>query len=346
MSTFQRSLKILALKFKLLGDVAVMVPALRAIREYWPEASLHALVREEAAPVLEHLPWIDRVWTVPRKMGWGGFGKVWRTLRSLRAERFDRSVDFEGNDRGAIMSRLVGAKDRLGSLAGFGFAGRHRCYTQWVEKAPNGLHEVFRDLHTLSPWKVPSPSSLIQEVHAGAEFQPEAARIVPRHGGVLAHISTSQSKKEWPVERWGELGKLAQAGGVPLYFSSGVSPREQRLLESLAGCFPEARILAPASSLGAFIALITRFGVFVSGDTGPLHLAAGLGLPTIGIFGPSDAGQWLPIGKSCEAVLGSVCGCSGHWTECQSSAPCISGVSVQNIWEKVVNLYRTHKSYE
>jgi ADP-heptose:LPS heptosyltransferase len=161
----------------------------------------------------------------------------------------------------------------------------------------------------------------------------------------MAHISTSQAKKEWPVERWGELGKLALAAGVPLAFSSGVSPRERRLLEGLAECFPEARILDPASSLGEFIAVIARAGVFVSGDTGPLHLAAGLGLPTLGIFGPSDARQWLPIGKTSESVSGGVCECSGHRVECQSSAPCISGVSVQSVWKKVVDLYQTHKSH-
>ncbi len=323
-----------------------MVPALRAIRECWPEASLHALVREEAAAVLEHLPWIDRVWTVPRRLDQGGFRKLWKTVRGLRAERFDRSVDFEGNDRGAILSRLVGAEERLGSLAGKGFIGRRRCYTRWVEKAPNGIHEVLRDLQTLSPWQVPDPSSLRQEVHAGAEFQSEAERILPLRGGVLAHISTSQSKKQWPVERWSELGKLARANHVPLYFSSGVSPREQQLLKDLVGCFPEAEILDRSSSLGEFIAVIARAGVFVSGDTGPLHLAAGLGLPTIGIFGPTDARQWLPIGEAVEAISGSVCDCNGHWSECQCSAPCISGVSVQSVWEKVVELYRINKNYE
>ena len=317
----------------------MLVPSLRAIREHWPLASLQVLVREEAAPVLQHIPWIQRVWTVPRRMGGKGFLKVCSTVRLLRKEGFDRSVDFEGNDRGAILSRLVGAKERLGSLADLGFAGRRRCYTQCVEKAPNGVHEVLRDLHTLSPWGVTPPSSLQQETYVGAEHRAAAEDILPQRGGVIAHISTSQSKKEWPVEFWGELGKLALKSAVPVYFSSGVSPREQALLGKLAQCFPQARLLKPASSLGEFIAVIARARVFVSGDTGPLHLAAGLGLSTVGIFGPSDALQWLPIGTSCEGLSGSPCLCNGHWVECRSPSPCIRGVSVQRMWNSVLNRY-------
>ena len=109
--------KILAIKFKYLGDVVVVVPALRALRDQWPDAELHALVAEDAAPLLRHLPWLDKVWALPRTRGQARLAESWPIIRALRREKFDRSVDFVGNDRGAILSRLIGARERLGVVA-------------------------------------------------------------------------------------------------------------------------------------------------------------------------------------------------------------------------------------
>ena len=109
--------KILAIKFKFLGDVVIGIPAFRALHERWPNAQLHLLVTADAAPVVEHLPWIHKVWAYPRKRGQSGIGKTWPMLRALRAERFDRSVDFVGGDRTALLSRFIGAGKRLGVVA-------------------------------------------------------------------------------------------------------------------------------------------------------------------------------------------------------------------------------------
>ena len=63
-------IKILAIKFKYLGDVVVAVPALRALRDQWPEGELHVLVAEDAAPLLRHLPWLDKIWALPAMQNW------------------------------------------------------------------------------------------------------------------------------------------------------------------------------------------------------------------------------------------------------------------------------------
>src|SRR5437667_6862309 len=107
-----------------------MIPALRAIREHWPDCALHVLAAEEVVPVLNHLPWLNRVWAMPRTRGSPRFKQAWPIIRALRNQRFDRSVDFGGNDRGAILSLLSGARQRLGPIYSGGFLGRRFCYNQ------------------------------------------------------------------------------------------------------------------------------------------------------------------------------------------------------------------------
>ena len=70
-------------------------------RNHFSDAELHLLVPEEVAPLLQHLPWLNRVWPMPRQRGSASLRKTWPIIRALRRERFDRLVDFASNDRGA-----------------------------------------------------------------------------------------------------------------------------------------------------------------------------------------------------------------------------------------------------
>src|SRR5712692_9828801 len=99
-------MKMLAIQFRYFGDAVLLVPALRALQEHIPGLALHLLVPAEVTPIFEHLPWLTKVWAMPRTRGRARLQQTWPILRALRRERFDRSVDFGGNDRGAILSLL------------------------------------------------------------------------------------------------------------------------------------------------------------------------------------------------------------------------------------------------
>ena len=314
-----------------------MIPALRAIRERWPDCVLHVLVPEEMAPILDHLPWLDRVWPLPRQRGRARFKRTWPILRALRGERFDRSVDFGGNDRGAILSLLGGAFRRLGPVYPGGFIGRRFCYTQRVSPAPVDRHETRRLLHILSAWAITPTGPAEIDLRTDPALDALAAQVLPERK-VICHLAAGQPKKEWPVRHWAALYTLAATAGLRLAFTTGKGAREQSLADELRKLAPDALFLSPVPDLATFLAVLKRAQVFISGDTGPLHFAAGLGVTTLSLFGPTSAVQWAPIGPHHQILIGAGCSCDGSADSCQSAGHCLAAISPERVFAALQKL--------
>jgi len=319
--------KILALQFKYFGDAVLMTPALRALRTQFPQAEIHLLAPAEIAPLFQHLPWLTRVWSMPRKRGRASLGQTWPLLRALRGEHFDRSVDFASNDRGAILSRLIGAKRRLGWDERGGFFGRKLCYTDRVVSETAPAHESARLVHLLSGWQIPTPASLEAEIRADAALAGAAKNILPAADAVLCHVASSRPQKEWPLAHWAKLQQLATASGQQMFFTTARGERESALMAGLKKLAPDANILPLIEELPLFLAVLARAKVFISGDTGPLHFASGLGVPTISLFGPSSPARWAPIGPQHQFLTGGPCPCEGKSATCIAPRHCLAEIS-------------------
>src|SRR5208283_3346402 len=215
--------------------------------------------------------------------------------------------------------------ERLAPFFSEGFFGRRYCYTQTV-RIPESLHEARRNLHLLSAWGIGNTSSLEIEIHTNPVLDGVAAHLLPRPA-ILCHLATGQLKKEWPLACWAEFHRQATGAGYEVVFSTGISPRDRAALEELKKLAPEALSLAPNSDLSTFLAVLKRARLFIAGDTGPLHFAAGLGVPTIALFGPTSISQWAPLGQQHRVLQGGPCSCDGNVGVCQSQSPCMAAIS-------------------
>jgi ADP-heptose:LPS heptosyltransferase len=334
--------KILALQFKYFGDAVLLTPALRALREQFPQGEIHLLVPAEVAPLFQHLPWLTRVWAMPRRRGRASLRETWPLLRALRRERFDRSVDFASNDRGAILSFLIGARRRLGWAERGGFIGRKFFYTERVAPEKNPPHESVRLAQLLSGWQISPPSSLASEIHADPALADAARKILPDERVVIGHVASSQPKKEWPLTHWAKLHRLATAAGQRLVFTTARGEREAALMTELKKLAPDAVILPPVAELPLFLAVLARAAVFISGDTGPLHFAAGLGVPTISLFGPTPPARWAPLGEKHLALTGGPCGCDGNRFACASRPHCLAQISPEQVFAALQDKISVH----
>ncbi|HZL78609.1 MAG TPA: glycosyltransferase family 9 protein, partial [Candidatus Limnocylindrales bacterium] len=120
--------------------------------------------------------------------------------------------------------------------------------------------------------------------------------------------------------------------GHSVVFNTGGGPRERELLAELTRLIPNAPALSPALDRAVFLAALKRARVFISGDTGPLHFAAGLGVPTISLFGPTSPARWAPVGKRHQILTGGVCGCDGNSAVCTATRPCLAEISPEQVF--------------
>jgi ADP-heptose:LPS heptosyltransferase len=107
------------------------------------------------------------------------------------------------------------------------------------------------------------------------------------------------------------------------------------LMAELKKILPDAPILPVVPELAQFLALLKRAEVFISGDTGPLHFAAGLGVPTIALFGPSSAARWAPVGERHRVLMGTACSCDGNVSVCQSDKHCLAAITPEQVFERL-----------
>jgi lipopolysaccharide heptosyltransferase I len=323
---------VLIVRLGALGDIVHALPVLASLRRQWPAAAIDWLVERRHAPLLELAPDVTTRVVFDRDRMWGEHGWV-RTLRALRRRQYDLVLDVQGLLKSAVLARGTGA------TAVYGFARGHArerlaaaLYTMPVD--PRGArHVVHRNLAIArAAGAAPRLEFPLRRPVPGARV---AEAIAEAHGPfVLLNPGGGWPNKQWPAERFGVLAaRVRRAVGWPVLVLWG--PGEPALAEKVVAAASGTAQMAPETSLHDLVALIAAAGLVVAGDTGPLHIAAALGVPVVGIFGPTDParnGPWSPA----DAVVSRSAACSCfHQRRCHDRRWCLADVSVEEVQEAV-----------
>ena len=287
----------------------------------------------EIAPLFQHLPWLDRVWPMPRRRGRASLRETWPLIRALRREHFDRSVDFASNDRGAILSLLIGARRRLGWDAARRIFG-----------PPILLHRPRRagdKLRSTNPrgWRNCCPAGKFRRPLRWNRKSAPIRRWTPRRRNCcrrprrpLPHGFQPAEPKEWPLRALGGIYRLAAAAGLPVAFTTARGDAKRALMDELKQLVARRADSAADAELPLFLAVLTRAEVFISGDTGPLHFAAGLGVPTISLFGPSDPERFSPRGTKHQFLKTAHCSCGPAESRCLNADYCLGTITAEQVF--------------
>lgn len=297
-----RSPRILLVRLSAVGDVIHGLPVLNALRERFPRAFLGWVVEQRAATLLEGHPALDERILVPR--GWLKSPRtVWQLRRRLHELRFDVAIDVQGLTKSAVAAWLSGARRRIG----FGDE-KGRELSRWLntELVPaSAKHIIDSNLQLLLPLGIDRPSVRFDIPEREADGD-RARRIMGEAGlaGGFAIVNPGAGwpSKLWPPERYAAVARHLAARQTLPTLVVWAGAQEQAWARQIVAESAGAAQLAPATTLLELAALTRRARLFVGSDTGPLHLAAAVGTPCVGLFGPMPAERNGPYGSQHEAV--------------------------------------------
>jgi len=302
--------RLLIVRLGSMGDIIHTLPAVTALRRAFPEVSIAWMVEERWAELLCTLPeprsgprsprrpLVDRVHTVNTKawreslLSTQTWEQIAAGLSELRAQRYDAAVDFQGAVRSALLARWSGApviygvaqpRENVASMF----------YTRQV--IARGNHVVEQNLslaeavahRSLEMAKIEFPHDQAVEKQCEDRLQRDIGDFA------LLNPGAGWGAKQWPAERYGQVARRLAEEGVRSLINFG--PGEETLMRAVeeAG---KGTAHGIACSLTELLALTRRARLFIGGDTGPMHLAAALGIPVVAIFGPTNPARNGPFG--------------------------------------------------
>ena len=340
--------KILVLEQGHLGDVVQLTPFLQNLRRRFPNAHIAVLGRPVLKNLLEvqnlanelipiQLPWSQ---LLPRWKAYNPFSllvlKFFRDILRLRSRRFDLSfVSNLGDIRSNIALFLAGARRRVA----YGFAGGGVLLTDVAVPDLSRMHRFEMSLRLLEHIGIPViPSEKFlslspEDAEFGREFLASNG-IDESHVVVGIHPGAGFPIKEWGEERFRELADkiVSELGAKVIWFSDPGRPAPTFIGDS-------KDIVGASLPLRQFLAVLSCCHTFVGNDSGPMHMAAGLGVRVVAIFGP-ELPEWFgPMGAGHEVVIRKGMWCRPCWRKCKFAEHyCLSLIPVEEVMQAVRNV--------
>jgi len=330
--------KILIIKPSALGDIVHTLPFLGALHQRFPDSEIHWVVAKGLHRFLEGHPMISKLWVMD-KDAWKRIPRLHRSIpemvrfgRALAAEDFDVSIDLSGLLRSGLITWAAGAREKLGfsdSDEGSPFF--------YNRKIPGGdsIHAIDRYLKLAALMgcdisRVEHPMPPFPEVVPLFFSLPENYCIIAPSAGKEAN--------RWPADRFGKL-----AAGLPMKSVIISNRADAPIVNEVVGASTGRAIsMAGRTGLKELITLISGARFFISNDTGPMHIAAALGIPVFALFGPANPVRTGPYG-TLHTVIHKDLDCSpcyrqkpcSHWS-------CMEELSVAEVRASILSFIDRH----
>ena len=298
-----------------LGDVVHALPVAAALRRSLPQARIVWLAERREAALLRANPAVDAVVPVDTR-GWRRArsvralvreaGAVSALVQHLREERLDVAIDLQGNAKSGLVTAATRAPLRIGFVAAWCREPVNALFTNLRIRPPREARHVVEQCLALveplgaRPATVEFPLPFDPEAEGRVDDFLRGAGLKPRQRLVVLNPGAGRAAKRWPLDRFGQLaGRLAEEARAAVLVVWG--PGEEEAAATIAGMSPRGGVLAaPPTGLAELLAVLRRASVVVAADTGPIHLAAALGTPCVGLYGPTSSernGPWGQIGS-------------------------------------------------
>ncbi len=325
--------RILIVRLGALGDVVHAIPVAAALRRAFPVARIDWLVSAKHREILDLVPVIDRRLVIDTSF--------LNAIGELRRSRYDVAIDLQGLIKSAVLARLSGAPRVAGFSSRYARERAARLfYTEAFDPGRGGLydpretrHVVDINLGLLSLLGITAPAREfpIEDVDT------EAARAARRQAGdryALLNPGAAWPNKRWPPSRLAAVAvELRARHGLMSVVLWG--PGEEALAAEVVAGANGAAVISPRTTIADLVALARRAALMVSGDTGPTHIAAALGTPLVGIYGPTRPARNGPMSPLDVTVSrDTACRCH-HLRRCRLDRMCLLDIEVAEVLDAV-----------
>ena len=324
-------MNILIVRLGALGDIRPHDPGGRGAAGRAADARIDWIVDARQRAIVDLVPVLDRVVTLQARTL-----RAWTdAVRELRMIAYDAALDFQGLMKSAMLARASGAR----RVAGFSIwhlrEKTARPFYSETDDAPEGEaesseHVIHKNLRLLRVVGVESSRIEFPIARVESPACAEVTRALDGQPFALINPSAAWPNKRWPSVRYGEVAAfLRDVRGMPALVLWG--PGEEPLARAVVDASSGAAVAAPPTDVADLLELSRRAALIVSGDTGPLHLAAAVGTPSVAIMGPTDPrrnGPWA----SEDVVVSRYDACGCHYDRrCHQPEWCLEPVTVAEV---------------
>jgi ADP-heptose:LPS heptosyltransferase len=334
--------RIVCLRLERLGDLLMIVTAIADLKASFPAASIDLVVGTWNREIAAAIPGVDRIETLDAswlsRNGTGrGVAGLMREAAHWRSRYYELAINFEPDIRGNLVMAAIGARWTAGYVSGGGAALLDTALDYDIRShTSDNARALVRAIAPDARSAGPPPTLTIPRAN-----RDEAAQLLSRFNGARSigiHVSGGRAIKQWPEARFREIAeRLVRDREVAIVLTGAEGDRAQ--VDVVRGGLPAARVLdlTGSVSLLTVAAVLERLDLFVTGDTGPMHLAHAVGTPIVAIFGPSDPARYAPRGlrdrivrvdlacSPCNRIRVPPARCTGHTPDC------LAGVDVASV---------------
>lgn len=321
--------RILVVRYRFIGDTILTVPFLRNLRQAYPEAKIDVLVGPQSGLVLEGCPYIDKliVYDTTRfhkyDRGQGQARSFWSYVWQLRKEKYDSFFLLKRSLSSALLAFLSGARYRIG----YGTEGRNFLLTHPVAWDKN-KHEVESTLDVLRAAGVETNNNQLESWITDSERRDiltQVPELASKKTKVLFHAPAAHPDKLYPLQSWALVLKelSAEQEILPFFIGAQEDIKLYDELQELSGI--KGICTAGKLSLRQSMALLAELDLAICTDSGPAHLAAAAGTPTLALFGPTDPVRWRPWGAAHKALYAQELTCRPcHYNKTCDNRQCLT----------------------
>ena len=344
--------KILIVRLSAIGDVVHVLPALRSLRSGFPDSEITWVVEDRAQGIIADHPDLDEVIVFQRKKWqrdifkisriYNTLGEVLSFYKKLNRTHYDLVIDFQGNLKSGIMTLIAKSEVKIGF-------GKLHCkefnylFTkQQINPPGKRIHKIEKNLALLGGLNIDNkyqdpglPVSKIDEDYVSDFIYKNTKKTAPV---IMVHPCTSKfgSFKQWPVLNYAVVAdKILETYNANVIFTWG--PGELGVINEIILNMKHKAIASCDTSIKQLTELIRRADLFIGGDTGPLHIASILGIPTVAIYGPKDPAVYGPYNNKA-IVLKKDWPCSPCNNRTCAQPECMTTILPEEVFQAIEEL--------